>query len=326
MNRRDSLSGLLALGMAAHSPGVFAQAPATTKRVGFLSLTTEIENVLRKEVPSLLAKSGWIEGSNISYQWRHAAGNAEALPALAEELLAARPDVIVADTNRAALVAMRLTRTTPIVVYVSLDPVDAGLIKSLVRPGGNVTGLMWGEPRLAAKIVEFLHQAVPRARRLAVIYDENSPGMRPYIDADINAAHALGMESRRYAVRSGDDLAAVLKSLPGDQIDAIKAALSAHTDRLRQVLDYSSRHGVPAVSSHPIHVRLGALLAYYPDASERLIRLSALLGKLLRGARPSEIPFEYPSRFHLAVNLRTAAALGITIPQSVLLSASLMVE
>lgn len=327
MNRRDSISGLLALGMAAQSPGGFAQAVASTKRVGFLSLGT-LENILRKGVPPLLAKLGWLEGKNISYEWRNASGDPTALPQLAAGILALGPDLIVADTNIAALAAMRLTRTTPIAVFNSLDPVHAGLAKTLVRPGANATGLIWGEPQLAAKIVDFLHQAVPRVRRLAVLYDPSYPGMRPYIDADTAAANALRMECREYHLRSAEELTGVLESLRKDEIDAIKAALGGYflVDPLRQVLDFSSRYRVPTVSVAHFTVQMGALLAYYPSDSERLNRLSLLLDKLLRGARPSETPFEYPSRFDLAVNLRTAKALGITIPQSVLLSANSMIE
>jgi len=328
MNRRDSLSALLGLGMAAQSPGVFAQGVAgAAKRVGFLSIGSAAENMLRR-VPPLLAKSGWVESKNISYEWRHAAGNTKALPHLAAEILALSPDVIVTDTNLAALATMRLTRAIPIAVLISLDPVGAGLAQSLVRPGGNATGLVWGESQLAAKIVEFLHRAVPDARHLAVLYDPSFIGIRPYIDADVAAAKALGMECSEYHARSADDLIAVLESMRKDRIGGIKAALGGYftTDPLRQVLEHSSRHKVPTVSVAHFTVQLGALLAYYPNNSERLTRISVQLDKLLRGAQPSEIPFEYPRKFDLAVNLRTAKALGITIPQSVLLSADSLIE
>jgi len=328
MNRRDSLSALLALGMAAQSPSALAQAVGgTPKRVGFLSLGSGGENAMRG-VPPLLGKSGWVEGRNISFDWRHAAGNPQALPELAAQILALSPDVLVVDGNVTAQATMQLTRAIPIFVFSSLDPVAAGLAQSLARPGGNTTGLIWGDPQLAAKIVDFLHQAVPRVRRLAVLYDPSVRGMQRYIEADVAAAKALGIECREYYLRSAGDLMAVLESMRKDQIEAIKAALGGHftIDQLRQVLDYSSRHKVATVSVAYITVQLGALLGYYPNPSERLNRMSAQLDKLLRGAKPSEMPFEYPSRFDLAVNLRTAKALGITIPQSVLLSADSLIE
>jgi putative ABC transport system substrate-binding protein len=328
MNRRRSLSGLLALGMAARSPGVFGQAvAATAKRVGFLSLNPAVENLLRR-LPPLLTKTGWVESRNVSYEWRHAAGNPKLVPDLAAALLALRPDVVVADTNAAALALMRLTQTTPIVVFFSLEPTSVGLAHTLVRPGKNVTGLVWGEPQLAAKIVEFLHQSAPRTRRMAVLYDPGNPGIRPYIDADVAAANTLGMDCLEYRLRNPEDLTATLESVRKDQIQAIKAALGGHfsTAVLTQVLEYSLRYRVPTVSVAQFTVQLGALLAYYPNDSDRLNRISAQLDKLLRGTQPSEIPFEYPSRFDLAVNLRTAKALGITIPRSVLVSADSVIE
>ena len=328
MNRRHSLSGLLALGMAAGSQGVFTQAiAATAKRVGVLSLNPAVENLLRR-LPSLLVNTGWVEGRNMSYDWRHAAGNPKLLPDLAAALLALKPDVIVADTNAAALALMQLNQATPIVVFFSLDPTSVGLTQTLVRPGKNATGLVWGEPQLAAKIVEFLHQAVPRTRRMAVLYDPSNPGIRSFIDADVAAANTLGMECLEYRLSSTDDLIVILESVRKDQIQAIKAALGGHfsTAVLTQVLDYSLRYKVPTVSVAQFTVQLGALLAYYPNDSDRLNRVSAQLDKLLRGTQPSEIPFEYPSRFDLAVNLRTAKALGITIPQRVLVSADSVIE
>jgi putative ABC transport system substrate-binding protein len=144
----------------------------------------------------------------------------------------------------------------------------------------------------------------------------------------VAAANALGMECSEYHARSADELTAVLESMRKDRIGGIKAALGGYftIGPLRQVLEYSLRYKVPTVSVAHFTVQLGALLAYYPNDSERLNRISAQLDKLLRGAQPSEIPFEYPSRFDLAVNLRTAKALGITIPQSVLLSADSLIE
>lgn len=327
MNRRDSLSRLLALGIAAHSPEVLAQArTGVRKRVGFLCVVPPTEALLRK-IPVLLAKEGWVEGSNISYEWRQAGGKREAMPGLAAEIVSLRTDVIVTDTNIAALATAGLTRTTPIAVLISLDPVHVGLAKSLARPGGNVTGQIWGEPRLAAKIVEFLHQAVPHVRRLAVIYDPGSSGIQAYIDADEAAANALGIECRRYALRATEDLPAVFDAVRKDRMEAIKAAISGlGIAPLRQLLAYASRHGMPTVSVNDFSVRMGALLAYYPDMSDSLFRLSAQLDKLLRGTPPSEIPFETPSKFNLAVNLQTAKALGIAIPERVLLTASSLVE
>lgn len=315
------------MGIAAHSPRVLAQARAgVRKRVGFLCVVPPTEALLRK-VPALLAKEGWVEGSNMSYEWRQAGGKREAMPGLAAKMVSLRPDVIVADTNIAALAAAALTRTRPIAVLISLDPVRVGLAQSFARPGGNVTGQIWGEPRLAAKIVEFLHQAVPHVRRLAVIYDPNSPGIQSYIDADVAAANALGIECRRYALRTAEGLPALLESVRKDRMEAIKAAIGGFgVEPLRQLLAYASRHGVPTVSINHLSVRMGALLAYYPEDSDRLFRLSAQVDKLLRGTPPSEIPFEAPSKFNLAVNLQTAKALGIAIPQSILLSASSTIE
>jgi putative ABC transport system substrate-binding protein len=328
MNRRDMLAGLLASGIAGRPCHVFAQAAAPTKaRIAFLCTSLLGERLLR-DVPSLLAELGWVEGSNISFEWRNAKGEIEALSGLAAQLVAANPHVMVAQDNVAASAVIRSGSAIAIVVLTSLDPVGAGLAQSLARPGGNTTGLVWGEPRLAAKIVDFLHQAVPQVRRLAVLYDPDVPGMRVYVDADKAAANALGLEFREYPFRNAGQLAAVLQSLRMDEIGAIKAALSGHfgIEELRRVLDYSSSQRVPTVSTFPGAVQIGALLAYYPNDPERLRSLSRQLDKILRGSKPAEMPFEYATQFDLAVNLRTAKALGIAIPQEVLLSAASVIE
>jgi putative ABC transport system substrate-binding protein len=328
MNRRDVLAGLLAFGIAGRARRGFAQGAAATKaRIAFLCISPVAERLLRG-VPSLLAESGWVEGSNISFEWRNAKGEPERLSTLAAELIATDPHVIVAQDNVAASAAIPAARAIPIVVLTSLDPVGAGLAQSLARPGGNITGLVWGEPRLAAKIVDFLHQTVPQMRRLAVLYDPDVPGMRVYVDADKAAANALGLEFREYPFRNADELAAVLQSLRKDEVGAIKAALSGHfgIEELRRVLDYSSRHRVPTLGTLQAAVQMGALLAYYPNDPERVRSLSRQLDKILRGSKPAEMPFEYATRFDLAINLRTAKALGITIPQDVLLRAALVIE
>ena len=324
MNRRASLSRLLALGIAAYSPQIVAQ--GRRKRVGFLSINAGTEALLRN-IPSLLARKGWGTDGDISYEWRQAGGKREAVPIFAAEMVGLNPDVIVADTNGTALAAAALRPTTPIAVLISLDPVGVGLAQSLARPGKNVTGQVWGEPRLAAKIVEFLHQAAPHVRRLAIVYDGASPGIQPYADADVVAANALGIECRQYPVRAASDLPDLLESVRKDRMEAIKAAVGGFgAEALRFLLAYASRHGLATVSINHFSVRMGALLSYYPDDSERVLRLSAQVDKLLRGTPPSEIPFEAPSKFNLALNLRTAKALGIVIPERVLLTASSLVE
>ena len=328
MNRRDVLAGLLAFGIAGRARRVASQAAAPTKaRIAFLCTSVFGERLLRG-VPSVLAESGWVEGSNIAFEWRNAKGEPEGLSRLAAELTATNPHVIVAQDNVAARAAIQPTRAIPIVVFATLDPVGAGLAQSLARPGGNITGLVWGEPRLAAKIVDLLHQSVPHMRRLAVLYDPDVPGIRIYVDADKAAANALGLEFRAYPFRNTDELVAVLQSLRNDRIGGIKAALGGHfgIDELRRVLEYSSTHRVPMVSVLQAAVQMGALLAYYPNDPERIRSVSRQLDKILRGSKPAEMPFEYATRFDLAVNLQTAKALGITIPEDVLLRAALVVE
>jgi len=328
MNRRDALAGLLGLAVALPSRSVFAQgAKGRSARVGVLCIAQVTEKRLRS-VPSELAKLGWAEGSNLVIDWRNANGELEALPRLAGELLALGPDVILADGNVTTQSLMQQGRAIPVLVFASLDPVGVGLARSVARPGGNVTGLMWSEPTLAAKIVSLLHESVPRARRLAVIYDPGVPGIQAYVEADRTAAVALGMEMRDYHVRSAKDLTNVLESLSMSGTDAIKAALSGHFSggELPIVLDYALGKKIPVVSVSSIAAQLGALLAYSPSNSERIARISGQLDNILRGAKPAEMPFEFPTRLELAINLRTAKALGITVPSSVLMRADHLIE
>ena len=278
-------------------------------------------------LPAAFRKLGWIEGKNVVFDWRFADGRPAELPRLAAELIQLHPDVIIATSTGEAEAAFSASHTIPIVVMAALDPVGIGLARSLAHPGGTVTGLLYPEPGIAAKGVQILFEAVPKIRRLAVLYDPRTPGVEAYVEADQVAADAIRLEVRRFPVRSPEEVAAALNVIEKERADAIKqgggAAVAAETPR---ILAFAAEHRLPTVFLVPGPVERGGLLSYAPILTEYGDRAAFLVDRILKGANPADIPFEYPTRYELVINLKTAKALGIKIPQSVLLRADRLIE
>lgn len=325
VSRRDTLSVLLALGLAAQWRSVFSQAgPSRSARVAFLSAATAKDKSTGfLAVCALLAKSGWIEGKTISYDWRFTAGERDQQPRRLAELVALRPDVLVVAGSETARAAIGITRSIPIVVWASLDPVAAGIAESLARPAGNVTGVLWSDPAVAAKIVDMTRETVPTIRRIGVLFDADYPGVRPYIDADRSAAAALGIEFREYGVSRVEDLLPIPDALKKDRVDALKVGYGGviSVNEFQRIVDQVSKHRMPVVSTLSLAAEQGALLAYGPPTSELARIVANHVDKILRGSKPAEVPFEYAKQMELTINAKTAKKLGITIPQSILLRA-----
>ncbi len=282
---------------------------------------------LFRPFPELLQELGWVEGKNLIFDARVADGRPAELLPLAAELARQNPDVIVVPTNFEAEAALRAARTIPIVVAAAADPVGTGLAKSLARPGGSVTGMLWAEPRLASKIVEVMHESVPSMRRLAVLYDERSPGIQPYVEANQVAADAIRLELRPFPVRSPEDIATALARIEKERIDAIWVAVNGViSPEIARIVKYAAERRLPTGFTTQWPVERGGLLSYGPNISDALRRTAALVDKILKGANPADLPFEHPTRFELTINLKTAKALGIKLPQSVLLRADRLIE
>jgi putative ABC transport system substrate-binding protein len=268
-----------------------------------------------------------MDGKNVTVDWRFANGDPATLPSLAFQLVQLRPSVIVVGTNFEAEAILSINRVIPLVLWTGLDPVGSGLARTLSHPGGSITGLLWADPGLAAKMLDVFREAIPSMRRVAVLYDRRFPGIGAYLDADRATAKSLHIELFTFPVDRVEDLDGAFDRMRELRVDGIKivpaGVISAHLDR---VLDYSTSQRLPTIYTAQYPVERGGLLAYTPNQAEVLSRVASLVDKLLKGESAGNLPFEHPTRFELTVNLRTAQTLGIKIPQSILLRAERVIR
>ena len=272
-----------------------------------------------------LAHLGWIEGRAITFDVRWAEGNLERLPALAAELAATKPDVIVVAGPAAIRAAQRATRSIP-VVFVSLtDPVADGLVASFARPGGNATGVASQYDELVTKQLQLLSEAVGALTRVAVL--RHSDSRRELAQAVETAARSLGLERRVFDVDTAAQLATVFDAIQRDRTSAVHVLPSpffnAHRKRLAEL---ALRHRLPAIYEFSDYVKDGGLMSYGPSLPGMYARAASYVDRILRGARPGDLPIEQPERFELALNLKSASALGLTFPPAMLSRADHIVQ
>jgi putative ABC transport system substrate-binding protein len=272
-------------------------------------------------------KLGYIEGAGISIELRNAAGRNERLPALADELLRLKVDVIVAVNTPAAKVAKKATQTIPVVMMRVADPVKSGLVNDLARPGGNVTGLSFMPDALGPKGVELLHEILPNVTRMAALYQGNNPGAVVIVDEVVRKGALLGLEFVRVPVRNPDEYASGFESATNANCQALfvmdDGAITAHR---QEILELAAHHALPVVSIYKDFAKSGGLIAYGPNLDLVYRRAAHFVDKLLRGAQAKDLPVEQPVIFDLVINQRTAKALKITIPESVLIRADEIIE
>jgi ABC-type uncharacterized transport system substrate-binding protein len=272
-----------------------------------------------------LREHGYVEGRNLAIDFRWAEGKFERLPSLAVELIGLPVDVLVAGTDRTALVAKAATRTTPIVFIGSPDPVGRGLVPSLARPAGNVTGLSWeASPEAHAKALEFAKEAAPGISRVAVLWDLADPGqLASYAGAMESGARRLKLALHPVTVRQQEDLAAALASIERAHVDALVWCLTFPD---QPVVDFAARRRLPSVGCWREAATEGALMSYGPSASDLWRRAAGYIDKILKGARPADLPVEQPATYELVINMKTAKALGLAIPPSLLARADDLIE
>lgn len=315
---------LLAAATVLASSYVLAQSRPV--RVGILYIG-HAEAWRSTEFVEKLRDLGYVEGRNLEYEVRTADGEAVRLPQLARELVATRPDVIVSATAPAARALVAATREIPIVLAVIGDPVGLGLTTSMSRPSANVTGFTASSPSLAAKRLQILHEVVPSARKIAQIWDPLNPGLTPLEQQTRNAAAALGVELVSLAVRSEAEIGPALVRLEREQAAALLVEADQLTMSHRQkIIDECLVRDLPAIHTYAVEARDGALISYGPAMAENYVGAALYVNRLLKGTNISELPFEEPTRFILAVNLRTARSIGLTIPLSVLARADELIE
>ena len=296
-------------------------------RVGWLSLSTLERSVGLEAFREGLRERGWAEGEALAIEFRFAAGEEERLPELAAELVSLPVDVILATSTPSAQAATQATGTVPVVFAAVADPVGSGLVASLDRPGGNATGLSYLSPRLSATRPELLRELVPGLGRAAVLSNPANPALALDWSETELAARAAGIHLELVELRGADELEGALAAVAAGHVEALVTLPDAlFIDHRRRIVEFAAACRLPALYTHRPFVTAGGLMAYGPDLPDLYRRAATYVDQILRGAEPAELPVEQPSTFDLAVNLKTARALGVTIPPSVLARATEIIQ
>ena len=317
---------VLVLGASALVPlSSLAQQRTKLWRVGFLSLDTsrsEEGKLTLEQFPAALSKLGYGEGKNLVIEWRWADGKTGDLGELAAGLVRAGADVIVARTNDPIRAAKDATRSIPIVMLNGNFPVETGLVESLARPGGNVTGTAYVLPDTIAKQMQLLKEIVPRTRRVAILWT-NASSTRQYeqiVRTSLDrAAGSLGLTIQYFEVRRPEDIAATLEEISSSNVDALwyqgSSILRMHTE---QIVTTLIKRKLPSIANIPLFAEQGGLVHYAPDTEEFFERTAGYVDRILKGARPADLPVHQPTKYELVINVKTAKAIGIVIPPAVL--------
>jgi putative ABC transport system substrate-binding protein len=269
-----------------------------------------------------LAELGYVEGQNIRFEYRGAYGQVDRLPSLAEELVHLNVDVIVAVATPEVQAAHQATRKIPIVMVAVVDPVASGLVASLARPGGNITGLSLLSAELSGKRLELLKEVVPGVSRVAVLWNPTNPSNALQIGATKVAAQALGVQLQPLEVRGPQDLERAFQAATRGRAGALIAlddpVLVTHRTR---IVTRAAKIRLPAMYGLTGYAKVGGLMTYGPNIPDLFRQAAVFVGKILKGAKPADLPVEQPTKFELVINLKTARALGLAIPESILLRA-----
>ena len=327
--RRFSISDA-ALALAAPVTSLGQAPPAKIARIGYLQPVVPQNNSspLLEDFRQGLRDLGYVEGKNIQLEIRWGEGKLERLPALAAELVRMKVDVIVAMGSPSVWAAKQATQTIPIVMPTSSDPVGDGLVASLARPGGNITGLSMMAPELGTKRLQLLKEVFPKLLRpAAVLWNPDYVGMKARWRQIEGAAPAMGMGVRSVEIRDSRELEQALAALERERPAALVLLADPLTlsQRLR-IVEFAAEERLPAIYEVSQFVDAGGLMSYGPNLDDLVRRSATYVDKILKGAKPADLPIEQPAKFELVINLKTAKALGITIPQSVLLQADRVIE
>jgi len=307
---------------------------AAKYRIGLLALTTlgpaardSATRELLEAFPEGLRSYGWIQNQNITIERRYADGP-ERYPEVASELVALRPDVLATGLGEPAVLALKdATKTIPIVMLVSADPVRAGLVASLSHPGGNVTGMSILAAEMGGKRLEILKQALPRAARVTVLWNAAYQGKSDEFQDTQATAVALKVTLKSIEIRGTQDIEPALSTLGRDRPDAIVVFADPLTAaHRRRFTEQALKLRLPMISELREFTQAGALLSYGASLPDLFRRAAGLVDKILRGAKPADLPVEQPTKFELVINLKTAKALGLTIPPSLLARADQVIE
>jgi len=321
---------LLSLAVLAAPLAAVAQPAAKVWHVGFLTSGF-------KEVPGSnpglapltqgLRELGYVEGRNLALEVRYAEGRTERFPGLATELINLKVDVLVASSTPGALAAKQATSTIPVVMVSVGEPLQVKLVNSLAHPGGNVTGLSLIAPELAAKRLDLLKQALPKLSQVTVLWNSANEGMRARFQETQAGAQSLGVALQSVTVQSPDDFQPLFATMSKERPEALLVLADTVTVANRQrAVEFAARSRVPAIYETRVFVDAGGLMSYGVNMADHYRRAATYVDKILKGARPADLPVEQPTKFELVINLKTAKTLGLTIPQSILLRADEVIQ
>jgi putative ABC transport system substrate-binding protein len=324
---RAALVAPLALGVLAASPAAEAQQAGKVYRIGVLGASRSPSPAVADALRLGLRDHGWIENNNFVFV-RRESETFEGYPQAAAELVALRPDVIVTGLGEPAVEALKnATTTIPIVMQVSADPVGSGLVASLARPGGNITGMSILAPEVAGKRLELLKEAVPRATRVAVLWNATYPSKAVEVRNTQVAAGKLNVSMYSIEVRGAADLPRALSRVTSSRSDALVTLADPLTIlNAQEIVRYATTNRLPLISEVRQFTDAGALMTYGPNLAQLFRRAARHVDQILRGALPGDLPIEQPTTFELVINLRTARALGLTIPPALLLRADEVIQ
>ena len=319
MTTRRAFIGTLA-GVLSAPLTATAQAPAKVPRIGYLSPRSLAETApLLESFRQGLRELGSVEGQTIAIEYRFAEGRPERLPALAAELVRLKVDVIVTAASPAPEAAKQATSTIPIVFTVSADPVAVGLVASLARPGGNITGLANMAPDVVGKQLELLKEVVPKVSRVAVLRNPNNPGQSVVLREAEGAARTLGLQLHIVPARTPTEIETAFAAMRSQRAGGVLVVRDGlFLAQRTQIATLAAKSRLPAVYSFRDQVEAGGLMAYGANSPQMYRRAATYVDKILKGAKPADLPVEQPTKFEFVINLKTANALGLKIPQSLL--------
>ena len=327
MNTRRKLVIALGVGALAAPVASFAQQQGKIWRVGYLSSNSGIspnDEALRLR----LREFGYVEGQNLIFEWRFTKGNADLFPKLAAELVRLKVDCIITNGTNATLAAKKETSTIPIIMgNAQDDPVRHGLVASLARPGGNVTGFISISSELAGKRLELLRKTVRKASRVAILWDPNSRPAAAHVEETTVAARALGVQLQPLEVRDFEALENAFRIAGKGHVEALIVVSAGLILSLRaRIIEFAVKTRLPVMYADSRWVLDGGLMSYGVDTAEQYRNAAVYVDKILKGAKPADLPVVQPTKFEVVVNMRTAKTLGINLPNSILLQATKVIE
>jgi putative ABC transport system substrate-binding protein len=325
MNRRDAVLALAALGAAPLAAK--AQQTEKVRRIGLLTAAGLRDQSYVVSFLDELRRLGWVEGKNIVVEYRSAQGNSESFPALMAEMVRLKLDLIVSGSTPGALAAKAATRDIPIVFSMVSDPVASGVVTSLARPDGNLTGWSNMLPETSAKLLGLLKEVIPNGSRVAVLSDQTNPGKALDLKVLLAAAQRVKLTIRSLPVRGLSDIKAAFSAMTKERPDGLVVLQDAVTTSHREAIAQSAAGiRLPAVYQVSEFVDAGGLMSYGMNIVQQWRRSAVYVDKILKGAKPAELPVEQPTTFELVVNVKAAKSIGIKIPNSILQRADRVIE